>query len=427
MESRKFICQLITPLALVMGLFLGAVSASGAALQATADPADPAFINAGGSDTVQLHSKLVATQNDEENLAATNQWWDITSVSVSSDDVNWTVVWTGDATAANGTGFSTALIVSSGSSATLQSTFALDSFWQIDVVTTADYTVTINGQQQNEGPISSNAVVTNHTVADVTAVSVATANGATQTNMVQNYPNQGDQNWGIVKSANTSVIMQVTTVPGTDPVWKQVAWHGGSTIASHDDERSYSAATSQEYKVKPTINGKGLEHTLNLWVIWATVTIDSAGTDPANAPAFPAGTDGGQSLGIQYDAAKDNVSFNNCQVALMTPSGVRNVVNGGCVMKQEREIHDFANITQHGQFWDTGWVSDGPGSAFYTTKPDSADKVYAIDAPDQYLQAGETQDDEYGDFRDWLEWNGRNVRIMASGTLKLVRNQRQHP
>ena len=406
MELQRKLSKFIAILITVASFGAGAAGASGAALRATADPTDPAIINAGGMDTTALHSKLVSTQNDEENLAATSQWWDITSISVSGDDVHWTVVWTGNSTQANATGVSAALVAASGASATLQCTFALDSFWQVDVQSTADYTVTINGQQESKGPITSNAVVTNHTVADVTAVAVATANGATQKNMQQDYPNTGDQDWGIVKSANTSVIMQATTVPGTDPVWKYLQWQGGAAVASHDDERSYSAGISQEYKIKPTINGKGLEHTLNLWVIWATVTIDSAGVDPANAPSFPAGEDGGQSLGIQYDAAKDSVAFNNCQVAQMTPSGVHDVIIGGCVMRQDRDIHEFQNVTQHGSFWDTGWVPDNPITGNYTTTPDSADKLYAIDGPNDALFNGSSQWDKYGDFRDWAEWNG---------------------
>jgi hypothetical protein len=138
------------------------------------------------------------------------------------------------------------------------------------------------------------------------------------------------------------------------------------------------------------------------------VAIDDTGTNPPNSPSFlNAQFDYGQNnLGLFHSNNKCAVDFQNCQVAQMTPSGIHKVISGGCVMIQKREIHDFANINQQGQFWDTGWVADGPGSPFYTTQPDSADKVYAIDNPSQFLQTGETQDDEYGDFRDHLEWNG---------------------
>lgn len=404
MRIQKCFQRFTIPLALIPGLLLGAVVTSGATLQVTADPTNPPLINAGEGDSVQLHSKLLATQSNEENLVVTQEYWNITSVSVSSDDVNWTVIWTGNAATASGLGFYASLTPSD-QDATLQCNFTKDGFYMVDVVATANYTQTINGVPQAEGPISSKPAATNHAVVDVTAITVATANGATKTNMTQDYPNPGDQDWGIVKVANTSVIMQVTTSPGTDPVWKQVKWQGGSAVVGHDDEQSYSAAVSQEYKIKPTISGKGLEHTLNLWVIWATITIDSSGTDPTGSPAFPPGQDGGQSLGIQYNSAKNGVAFNNCQIALMTPSGVHNVVSGGCVMKQDRISHDFANGAPNPSDFNTTWVSDGPQTDYYTTKPDSAEKVYAIDGPDDGAYATKSYD-TYNNFRDRMEWNG---------------------
>jgi hypothetical protein len=192
-------------------------------------------------------------------------------------------------------------------------------------------------------------------------------------------------------------------------VENQIKWTGGTAVSGNNAERNYSLATSQKYTIDPTLAGHDWAgHNVYLWVIWATVTIDDTGTDPADAPKFPPPPEvyNGQNLGIQYDAAKDAVDFSNCQEAQMTPSGIHNVISGGCVMKQQREIHVFANVTQHGQFWDTGWTADGPASGNYTTAPDSGDKVYAIDSPTLHLVGTDTQDDEYGDFRDWEEWDG---------------------
>lgn len=416
-------------LAMLLATCIGCASAWGATLVATAGPTDPTIINAGGSDTTQLQSKLVPTNPGEENLSLAEESWGITSISESSDDVHWTVVWSGnspEAGASPPSRYYCEVTPSSGGSAALDCQFGQDDFWQVSVQATATYDVTVNGQQEQKGPISSNTVVTSHTVADVTGISVATPNGATQSNMKQNYPNDGDQNWGIVKAAGVSVIMQVATAPATDPIWKLVAWQGGSTVPNADDERSYSAATSQEYNIKPTINSKGLEHTLNLWVIWATITIDAAGADPSNAPAFPPGEIGGQSLGLQENAKKNAVAFNNCQAAKVTPAGVHNALTGGFAMKQQRISHDFKNGAPNPQYFNTSWVSDGPETGFYTTKPDSSDKVYAIDGPDDG-DFTTTSYDTYNNFRDWADWNGAKCASDANWYFQAGWNVKKTP
>ncbi|MGC8553655.1 MAG: hypothetical protein ACP5O7_12450, partial [Phycisphaerae bacterium] len=395
------VLTLVLALILVMWAGAGAALADNfAGLTVTAGQPQPTIIGPGGSYSVPFQSALQPNEPGVENLIATGQVWTITSVAYSVDDVNWTTIWTGNSPIVTLPPGSYGLYLSlSGSvgSATLSGTTSSDTpdgFYLVSVATTANYEAIVNGAEQ-QGQASGGGATT-EPVAQITGMSVGSP--ATETNMVQDYPNQGDINFGVVKESTgqptANAMATATTSPATVPVENQIKWTGGTAVSGNNADRNYSLATSQKYTIDPTLAGHDWAgHNVYLWVIWATVTIDDTGTDPADAPQFPPPPEvyNGQNLGIQYDSAKDAVDFSNCQVAQMTPSGIHNVVSGGCVMKQQRYIHVFANVTQHGYFWDTGWTADGPASGNYTPVPDSEDKVYAIDSPDLFLLGTLTQ------------------------------------
>ncbi len=134
------------------------VAAPVATLTLSAEATTPPLVSAGDSDSTQYCSTLTPARSGEENLTVTRQWWDIASVSASSDDVHWTTVWTapsGGSPTAVGPGFKAAIEPSTGASATLVCTLKADGFYQVAVQTSADYSVVISGKTETGGPIIS--------------------------------------------------------------------------------------------------------------------------------------------------------------------------------------------------------------------------------------------------------------------------------
>ncbi len=275
--------------------------------------------------------------------------------------------------------------------------------------------LTTGGKGKGKGTIPWAA---NEIKATVTAVAVATANGATQTNMKQNYPSHGDQNWGIVKKVNTSVIVRVTTSPNTDAVWKHVQWQRGSPVTGHDNERSYSTATSTEYKIKPTINGVGTEPRLNLWVIWSTVTIDLVGKispdDQAAALVggnWPANMGGGNALGplnflqnnhlIVYTIGKYEAN------ATLEPSGVWDAVATGAwgmdrtvdAVAYENGGHYVNGVWQPGSIPTSG--QDNSAASWQYLKPTDKNggSIFDLDAP--ALHSANRTSEVYANFQEY--------------------------
>ncbi len=417
METRNTVLRVIRslaiPLAIVILLFNGASAIRADAppvnFTVSADPPTPAIIGPGDSFSDSLHSYITASQQDEENLTTTSQQWDITSVAFSSDDVNWTSLWSGSGPAAAVSQQFNLSISGGVGSAELAGTLGLGGqtgFYQVSFSTKANVSATVGGTPES-GSVSTSGA-TSVPVAMITNIAVGAP--ATQTNMIQDYPNTGDINYGVVETANTNAMATATTSPATAPIENKIVWSNGTAVAGNNAQRNYSLGSSQKYTIDPTLGGHSWKgHNVYLWVIWAKVTIDDTqgAKNPGPSLVGSVGDYGGNELGLFYNANKTACDFQNCQIAHMTPSGVHNVITGGCVMVQKRQIHVFQNITQHGYYWDPGWTPDGPSSSYYTKKPDASDKVYAVDDPAAYVYGtGAIQDDEYGDFRDHMEWNG---------------------
>ena len=199
-----------------------------AGLAVQAGQPSPALIGPGDSYSVPFYSKLEPNESGVENLLATSQNWTITSVCYSTDDVNWTTIWAGNSpivTLPPGSyGISLSLSGSTGS-ATLSgdtSPSTPDGFYLVSVSTTANYDASVNGKEQ-QGTASGGGATT-EPVAQITNVSVGSP--ATETNMIQNYPNPGDINYGVVKQSTgqpvANAMATATTSPATVPVENQI-------------------------------------------------------------------------------------------------------------------------------------------------------------------------------------------------------------
>jgi len=147
-----------------------------------------------------------------------------------------------------------------------------------------------------------------------------------------------------------------------------------------------------------------------VWVLWATVTILTSGTTPANAVQFGARYDGTENLGAQsYDAGNKAVG-KVVPVALITPAGVHDIVKSGWAFKRERMSHDWADGEKYTppkfgmDYWNTTWLDDTSSPSFQALIPDEKDKIYDRDAPN-IGAFGANDYETYNNFREWIEWN----------------------
>lgn len=270
---------LIVAALLVLGLSARAATADDVAgVNVQAGQPSPVIIGPGDSYSISFQSQLQANQSGVENLMATGQTWVITSVDYSGDDVNWTQIWSGSQTTALIASNEVSFSISGGiGSAYLTGQTSADptpdGFYMVSVSTTVNYEATVNGSP-HQGQATSGSAAT-EPVAEITGVTVGSP--ATQTNMKQDYPNQGDINYGVVKQSGYA-LATATTDPSTTAVEKQIQWSNGTAVAGNNAERNYSLATSQKYAIDPTINNHGWKgHSVYMWVIWAKVTLNLAG------------------------------------------------------------------------------------------------------------------------------------------------------
>lgn len=185
-----------------------------------------------------------------------------------------------------------------------------------------------------------------------TITGITSNHGATRTNMLQDYPNAGDQNWGCVKAVGSHVKVKVTTGPNDEKAeWDEIVWNGGEKVPDgnggyeSNNYRWYSRDDATKFEVTPTIDGKGLKP-LYIWVIWGTYTIRIDGTTDAaqicEDQAYPV-IDGGfwlDFLGGGYTLGPidhcHNPLLSLCYavgrtqgIAKLDPSGIGNVVEHG--------------------------------------------------------------------------------------------------
>lgn len=224
--------------------------------------------------------------------------------------------------------------------------------------------------------------------------------------------------WAAVKKSSDDVIVEATTDPNTPDCWSQIQWSdAGTAVPGHANQRSLSRAAARKYQVQASLGG--VSDSLDVWIIWADLTILTSGHRPANAVAHPVQVgDNTDTLGaIEFDSVlaydqstqRRQVRGKIVAVAAISPAGIHNVVRSGWVLKRERWTHDWADGNQFKpgnaktNMWNTTWVDDTL-TAMSMLTPDLDDKVYDTDAPDMGIADHDYQ--TYNLFRQWLEWNG---------------------
>jgi hypothetical protein len=265
-----------------------------------------------------------------------------------------------------------------------------------------------------------------------TLVRITVISGATQKNVV------GPKNWACIKSDDGDVLVEATTHPNTMEVWSDIKWSfdSGTEVPGFPNRRRIPRSLSKRYHVVASLGGADDE--LNLWVLWASVTILTSGTRPANAPPFKELYDGTEILGARSYENGENAVGKVVAVGLITPPKVHTVVRAGWDFQREVIRRDFFNGSPWGGRWDSTWRNDHAKSGdFQAIVPDSDDKIYDRDAPN-IEHPGAIHDDQgrwhpgvsserYDNFRQWVEWNGAKCSDWAKWYWKARWKKDQSP
>lgn len=184
---------------------------------------------------------------------------------------------------------------SSSSTATLQVWYYIGGYWKFPC------TVQVNLSDAPCGDYwTGNATaVANGKSVQLTNLTVIV--GATQANVT------GLENWADVKLAGAIATAQATTVPDNEDAWAQILWTGGDAGASANQrnvDKSISAMTTVTAQIGTVVKS------LNIWIIWSTLTIRISGTlsigndaknlvagNVGSPPNFQDGDGGGDALG----------------------------------------------------------------------------------------------------------------------------------
>lgn len=100
--------------------------------------------------------------------------------------------------------------------------------------------------------------------------------GATQTNVT------GAQNWAAVKTSGATVVIQATVKPDTAQVANMITWTGGTAVPGNQKQVTVDGGTSAKTAVTAQI-GTDPAQEVDIWILWATIVNQVAGTTPANA------------------------------------------------------------------------------------------------------------------------------------------------
>ncbi|HEV3037092.1 MAG TPA: hypothetical protein VHA33_04830 [Candidatus Angelobacter sp.] len=235
-------------------------------------------------------------------------------------------------------------------------------------------------------------------------VNITVVQNATQNHVI------GDKNWAAVKKSTDDVIVQATTNPDTRNCWSKINWKADSGQPSSDkaNQRRLSRSVSKEYRVEAELGGSS--DSLQVWVVWAEVTILVKGKTPKNAVQYEDSYDGTEILGGRTFINDEGFTEGRGKVvpvALITPAGVRDVVPVGWAFRRD----EISKLWKNGlpvadsRFFTKTPLDDTSAPMFQKLQPDATDKIYDRDAPNIWSRTGDKRE-EYVNFREWIEWNG---------------------
>ena len=216
-------------------------------------------------------------------------------------------------------------------------------------------------------------------------------------------------NWAAVKTTNATdyVTLTANLCPPVTNGAVLLTWSGGQQVPSNPLQRRVPKNVSAKTTVTASCCGNSTN--VNIWILWGSVSFLMSGTNPPNAPLHPAfGTDNTQILGIRYWDSNSNAACERVTaVATITPSGVNSVIPSGWGFTQMRMSHDFIDGQRDTRYYDTTWQPDGPQTGYYSTTPDNADHLYAVDGPNIVQGLATTDHQTYNNFYDYFTWNAQ--------------------
>jgi hypothetical protein len=229
-------------------------------------------------------------------------------------------------------------------------------------------------------------------------------------------PTGGAKSWAAIKKATDEVIVEATTSPNTEECWKSIRWSGDSgSPGDKPNQRKLSRSTSKKLHVEAELGG--VTDSLDVWILWAAVTILTSGTTPAHSAKFNGDADGTENLGAivsrEDGSHYQSVSGKVAVFAVITPKGAGQIIQSGWALKRERWGHDWVDgkkkdegNTRH-SYWNTAWVDDTSLAPNLRLTPDANDRIYDIDGPNVRPGLGQSKSYQtYTNFRQFVEWNG---------------------
>lgn len=233
---------------------------------------------------------------------------------------------------------------------------------------------------------------------------------------------EGQDRWATARHATEAVVIEATTEPNTRQVWEQLRWSGdaGEAVSGHPNRKRLSRSNSTV--LRPAVSLAGATESLEIWVLGATIEIQSRGRVPRNAAPFHAASVSGRvepglgaDLGpITYESWVGHIYPGDryvqnmgargkiVAVATLTPAGVHNVVTSGWTLRRERWTRQWSD-GRPGDQTTTGWDDDTSSHEFLRLTPDANDRIYDTDGPN--IRWGTSSYEIYHNFRQRVEWH----------------------
>jgi hypothetical protein len=206
----------------------------------------------------------------------------------------------------------------------------------------------------------------------------------------------------------------LTTEPNNNASeWMQIAWSSGGVVLSFPNQRTVSRNEAKKMTLTARF-GSSVE-TINIWVLWATVRVQTQGPRPARAVSWTVGAPftGGEVCGavvVPAFSMGENARGQIVAKATLEPPGVGKLISDAgknSLLKFRRQVtaHDFADGKRAaGPKNFSPWAGDDSIDQMMTIDPGPDDALYDTDSPElpTALRTSET----YNNFRQWVTFDG---------------------
>ena len=142
---------------------------------------------------------------------------------------------------------------------------------------------------------------------------------------------------GTVKTTSPDDYVTVTADlnPYTATAATLFTWSGGTPTSDNLQTKVHKNASAE---TPVTYTGCYETLTGNVWVVWATVTIQSSDVNPSQL-TFPDTQPWiGNNLGVEYSSNSNHAAGKICAIATITPSGVHNIITSGWDFFQKTHV-----------------------------------------------------------------------------------------